>query len=432
MSLISVGVSHRHSPLALLERLAMSAEQTAAIYQEVAASRQLAECVVLSTCNRVEVYAEVSAFHEGVSEISGLLSQSSGVPLPELSEALEVRYDEQSVRHLFELASGLDSMVLGEEQILGQVRAAMRAGYRVNTPGSALGELFRQSIRVARRVRAGTDLPRAGRSIVTVAVAEAARLTGSLRDRPAVVVGAGSMSALAVSVLHRAGAAPIVVANRTKTHAQRLATTVSGRGVSLEHLDHEIAAADVVVCCTGSVGPVVTVELLNAARAARPTSRVLLDLALPRDVEPAVGRIPGVHLIDLDAIGALSSSHAASDVSVVRQQAESIVDSGVSAFRAWRRATAVAPTVVALRAMADDIVALELVRLAGKLPDLDDRARAEIARAVRRVVDKLLHSPTVRVQELAGEPTTGSYALALSQLFDLRPEVPWEPGSRPG
>ena len=287
--------------------------------------------------------------------------------------------------------------------------------------GRVLSALFRSALRLGKRVRTETGIDAAGASLVSVGVRLAAGPLGSLQGRPALLVGAGSTGALAGGVLRRAGVGPLVVANRGGERAERLAASLGGRATGLRRLADELAVADVVVCCTGAAGLMLRADAVAAAvrkRAGRPL--FLLDLALPHDIDPAVRALPGVTLLDLDGLrDALEGQDAAADVEAVRL----LVASEVRTFLAAQRAQRVAPTVVALRARAAEVVAYELDRLSARMPGLDPAARAEVGMTVSRVVDKLLHAPTVRVKQLAGGPGGDSYAAALRELFELDPST---------
>ena len=417
MSVLVIGLSHRTAPVDLLEQAALSADAVSKLLEELRGSDHATEALVLSTCNRVEVYVDVDKFHAGVAQTSELLARAAGLGLDDLTPHLYVHYEDRAVAHLFAVACGLDSMVVGESQILGQVRSAMRLSQEAGTAGRTLGALAQQALRVGKRARTETGIDRAGRSLVTAAVEEAVDVLGALSERTAVVVGAGAMSSLTATVLRQHAVADLVIANRTLSHAERLAGTVGGSALPLAGLPDALAAADQVVSCTGAVGHVVSTELVAAAmrsRAGRPL--VVLDLALPRDVEPGVRDLDGVTVVDLEHLAvALASSEHAADV----EATAGIVADEVETFTSWQRGTSVAPTVVALRGMADAVVRAELDRLTARLPELAPRARAEIELTVQRVVDKVLHAPTVRVKQLAGEPGGHSYADALRRLFDL-------------
>ncbi|MFL6241092.1 MAG: glutamyl-tRNA reductase [Actinomycetes bacterium] len=419
MSLLAVGLSHRSAPVTLLERVAVAGDDIGKLLHDLQQSANVDESLVLSTCNRVEVYADVARFHGGVTEITELLARISGVGLEELTAHLYVHYEDRAVQHLFTVACGLDSMVLGESQILGQLRSAYRAAQTAAATGRVLSAAVEQALRVGKRVHAETGIDRAGASLVSVGLESGRPVVGDYAGRRVVVVGAGSMGALAAHALHRAGAAEVLIVNRSPDRAERLAAAVAGRTAALRELPTALSTADVVVSCTGSVGVVIEAEVVAAAMRARPTQPMfVLDLALPHDVDRAVRDISAVTVTDLDDLRTvLANAEAADDVA----QARAIVAEEVGAHLAALRSAQVAPTVVALRSKAAEVVDAELLRLSTRLPDMDERVRREVATAVRRVVDKLLHAPTVRVKELAARPGGDSYADVLGELFGLDP-----------
>ena len=436
MSVLVVGLSHKSAPVAVLERAAVSGDTVTKLLRDVVQAEPVAEAFVVSTCNRVEVYADVDRFHAGVTAICELLARHCGMPSHELTQYLYVHYEDRAVSHLLAVAAGLDSMVVGEDQILGQVRSAVKLAAEHGTAGRVLGELGRLALRTGKRARAETAIGRAGFSLLSAAVELAAARLGPLRPgedplagRDVLVVGAGSMSGLATATAARSGAASITVANRTRKHAERLAasvSTVTTTVTGLADLPAAIAAADVVISCTGAAGQVITGDMVSAALAARETEAgrgtlVIMDLAMPRDVEPAVAARPGVVLIGMDQLSEHAGAVRDDDVAAVR----TILEAELAAYQSAMDAARVAPTVVALRAKAAGVVDAELTRLAGRLSadDLSGHALDEIAQTVRRVVDKLLHAPTVRVKELAGSPGGEEYAAALRVLFDLDPRA---------
>jgi glutamyl-tRNA reductase len=364
-SVLVVGLSHRSAPVTLLERTAVTADELVKLLHDVHHATSVNGAFVVSTCNRIEIYADVEKFHAGVSSISELLARHSGVPLDELSRHLYVHYEERAVQHIFSVACGLDSMVVGEGQIAGQLRAALKIAQANDTVNRALNELVQQALRVGKRARNETGIDRAGASLVSVGLGRAGSLTG----KRALVVGAGDL----------------------RTHV----------------------GADIVVSCTGAIGLVITPDMIQGPA-------FLLDLALPHDVDPAVRDLPGVTLVGLDDLREADDAPATADTEAVRR----IVCEEVQAFQLGLIAATVAPTVVALRSKAAEVVDAELVRLGGRLPGLDEKARDEIAHTVRRVVDKLLHAPTVRVKELAASPDGDTYTEALRELFDLDPKAP--------
>jgi len=431
-----VGLSHKSAPVATLERAAVSGDTLTKLLRDVVQAEPVAESFVVSTCNRVEVYAEVDRFHAGVTAICELLARHCGVPPHELTPHLYVHYEDRAVSHLLAVAAGLDSMVVGEDQILGQVRSAVKLAAEQGTAGRVLGELGQLALRTGKRARAETGIGRAGLSLLSAAVELAAAHLApespvgpgpdALAGRDVLIVGAGSMSALAAATAARSGAASIVVANRTRERAERLAasvSTVSTKITGLADLPVAMATADVLISCTGAAGQVISRDMVSAALTAKkaPAALVILDLAMPRDVEPAAASLPGVVLIGMDELSEHATAIRDDDVAAVR----AILEAELAAYQSAVEAARVAPTVVALRAKAAKVVDAELARLAGRLSadGLSGHALDEIAQSVRRVVDKILHAPTVRVKELAGSPGGEEYAAALRVLFDLDPRA---------
>ena len=444
MSLLVIGISHRTAPVAVLERVAIPDEAaTRKVLDELLTGEHVSEALVVSTCNRVEIYAVVATFHGGLTEVSGVLARHAHAEVSDLTDHLYVHYAGSAVEHLFSVAAGLDSMVVGEAQILGQLRASYALARDLHTAGRVLHEVAQQALHVGKRTHAETGIDAAGASVVTEALVDAGLALGGLGGRRALVVGAGAMGALAATHLRRAGVATIVVANRSLARAERLAASlrtadVDTTAVGLEALATEISAADVAVVCTGAVGTVLDAPTV-AARAGHPAATpataapvtpgapdasppfVVCDLGLPRDVDPAVAGLPGVVVIDLETLAdRLRDAAAGRAVESTR----ALVAEEVRAYLAAQRSAEVTPTVTALRRRAAEVVDAELLRLDGRLPDLEPSTRSEVAQTVRRVVDKLLHTPTVQVKRLAQGPGGDTYAEALRELFELDPLAP--------
>ena len=416
MSVLVVGVSHKTAPVSVLEQLALPREGVGKLIRDVINSEHVLEATVLATCNRVEIYAEVERFHGSVETVSRLLCELADEMPEDVVPHLYVHYDDGAVSHLFNVASGLDSMVVGEGQILGQARDALRIGQESGTVGPLLNALFQQALRVAKRAHAETDIDRAAPSLVKVALNRATAHVGPISGKRVVVVGAGAMASLAVSTVARLDAADIAIANRSDLNPERLAGQYDGRALALEQITEALSAADILISCTGAAGVVLPLAQIAEARAHATRPLAIIDLALPHDVDPAVGELPGVMLIDLARLAdEVNEGEGAADVAAVRD----IVSQEIAAFLTARRSANVTPTVVALRTMATGVVDAEVERLLTRLPDLDPQIKAEVELAVRRVADKLLHQPTVRVKELANEAGAISYAAALAELFSL-------------
>ena len=437
MSVLLFGVSHRSAPVSVLEQLSTDGDDQSKLVQRLLESPVVTEAMMLSTCNRVEVYAVVDAFHGGLSAIGQVLADHSGLSMGDLTKHAYVRYSEAAVEHLFAVASGLDSAVVGEQQVLGQVRRAYATAEANRTVGRILHDLSQRALSVGKRVHHETSIDAAGASVVSVALHVAAQRLyrpelgpsyTALAGRTATVIGAGSMGSLTAAHLVRAGVAHVNVINRSLPRAERLAHNlieqgIEARAMALEEISAALAASDLVVSCTGAVRPVVTLADVHHALAAgqrdgeaRPL--VLCDLGMPRDVEPAVAGLPGVTVVDMERVlREPSAKAAAADADAARR----IVADEVADYLTVQRMAEVTPTVTALRQRAADVVDAELLRLTNRLPGLDPAHRDEVARTVRRVVDKLLHAPTVRVKQLAGSPGGDSYAEALRELFELDP-----------
>lgn len=435
MSVLLFGVSHRSAPVEVLERIAISDHDRPKLVDELLRSPAISEAMLVSTCNRVEIYAVVDAFHPALEAVGNLIGVHADMSVNDVTRHAYVRYSEAAVEHLFTVAAGLDSLVVGEQQILGQIRNAYADADANRSIGRVLHELAQQALRVGKRVHTETGIDRAGASVVSVALHRARHILAGGRDadaRPpitsAVVVGAGAMGGLATAHLVREGVTSLVVVNRTVANAEHLAGNVAAnhgidvRGVGLHDLPAVMADADVVVAATGSVGSVIGVADVHTALAARTPGSVkplvICDLGLPRNVDPAAARLPNVHVIDIAGLRGDSEAKAAEHDTLA---ARTIVAGELAGYLTAQRQAEVTPTVAALRQRAADVVEAEILRLEAKLPGLDDPQRDEVAKAVRRVVDKLLHAPTVRVKQLASTPNGDHYAEALRELFELKP-----------
>ena len=410
MSILVVSVSHRSTSVGMLSRLAMDAGGATKLAEQLVESDHIDEAVVLSTCNRTELYTSVSRFHGGLDDTVAALADLAGLSVDELRTLCAVYFDEGAVAHTFAVAAGLESVVVGESQILGQVRAALTICQGVGTVGTVLNSLFQQALRVGKRVQTETGIGTAGRSLVSAAYEVLTRERGELAGRRVLVVGAGVMAGLAARTAAAAGAS-VSCANRTLAKAERLAELVGGRAIPLEELDEALTTTDILVTCTGARS-----MTIGADQLVRSPVIGVVDLALPPDVSEDVAGL-GISLVNLDRLVAGRDDDGGPEVAAAR----ALVRGEVRDFLGLRRAAQVAPTVVALRSMASEVMSAEMERLSSRLPSLDDHERHEVQRTVRRVVDKLLHQPTVRVQELSADPDAVDYAAALRELFALDP-----------
>ncbi|MGH3459551.1 glutamyl-tRNA reductase [Aeromicrobium sp.] len=415
MSVLIVGMSHKSAPIELLERASLDTDAAVKLSQRALETSSVTEAAVISTCNRVEIYVEAERFHGAVEEVSRLLAEHAELDRNQLVQHVYVHYDDSAVAHLFAVAAGLDSMILGESQILGQVREALHSAQAEATVGPVLNALFQQALRIGKRGHAETGIDRLAPSTVTAGLAAAGAVVESPTTR-FLVAGAGTMASLAVRTLIERGIEPdrVAVANRTVQRALELVAAFGVRAIDWDDVDAELAATDVVISCTGAAGVVFDRQRIATASAGRPLT--LVDLALPRDVDPSAALIDGVNVIDLVVLGERSeNAELAADVEQVRD----IVEDEVRTFLAVKSASRITPTVVALRGMATEVVDAEVTRILTRMPALRPDEVEQVRRSLQRVADKLIHAPTVRVQQLVEGPAGLTYADALADLFAL-------------
>ena len=386
---------------------------------ELASAEHLSEAVLLSTCNRIEVYAYAERFHGGYADIRELLAQHSGLPPETVADELYSHHDADAVQHLFSVAAGLDSVVVGEHEILGQVRDAWQAAQDEGAVGAVLEPLFRRAVEAGKKVRASTGISRGIASLSHAAVALAQERLGTLAGRRVLVLGAGDVATGTLKSLADAGAADIAVANRTPTRAAAAAESCGGRAVSLDELEPALVAADVVITTTGATDIVLEHSDINDVMTRRGGAElVIIDVAVPRDVDPAARGLPGVTLLDMDDLGDFVRQGRAGrerEIDAVR----AIVDNEVERYLIAASAREVAPLIAALRARADQVTTAELDRHTSRLADLSPAQRAAVEALLRGLVNKLLHEPTVRLKDAAGHARGDRLAEALRDLFDL-------------
>ncbi|MFI5844571.1 glutamyl-tRNA reductase [Catenuloplanes sp. NPDC051500] len=410
LNLVVVGLSHASAPVDLLERISLPEDRAVALLQSVPHGAML-----LSTCGRVELYAESA----DPGRLPGLLAAQTGQALEDLRPHMYVHTAERAVEHLFTVTSGLDSVVIGEDQILGQVKDALERAQAVGTSGQVLHQLVQSALRTGKAVRTRTGLNKAGRDLATVGIARFEEHIGSLAGRHALIIGAGSMAAVVAAALRRAGVRRFDVANRSRERAQHLADTAGGRGTTLDEIPSLLPDADVVVSCAGGTDVVLSAATVADALASRGDRPLfVLDLALPRNVDAAVGDLPGVDFVDLRVLtDASPETEAAAGSAASVEAAESLVSAAVEEFMISQRTARVGPVLAAMRTAASTALTAELTRLTRRVPDLDAHAHDEIARSMQRVVDKLLHQPTVRARQLVGRPQGDVYLGVLGELF---------------
>jgi len=419
MPVLALGVSYRRAPVELLERLTISEDEQGKAYRRLADLDSVAEAVLLSTCNRVEVYAEVEGYHPGFQDLKHFLADATDVSVEELAEPLYSHYEDQAAEHLFSVASGLDSMVLGEPQVHAQVRAAFRRAEQEGALGPELRALFGRAVRTGRRVRGETSIGASPSAFVDAGLDLAARHLGELEGRAAVVVGSGEMGTLALVALGERGASPLVVVSRRRERAERLAERSGATAATMKELDQSLSAAEVIFSSTGATGPVIGAEALERAASGRKV--FVLDLAVPRDVDPAGRSIPGVRVADIDDLAPLVADRQGNE-SEELTAAQGIVEAEVRRFSAERRARRLAPLIRGLHELGEAVRAQELERLAPRLSSLSERDREAVDALTQRIVARILHEPTVRLKDLAGRRLADAPARALAELFGLETE----------
>jgi glutamyl-tRNA reductase len=416
VSVVVIGLNHRTVPLGLLERTIVASDALPKALHDLVSRPNISEAVLLSTCNRTEVYAVADRFHGAFQDIRDFLCDIGGLAPDELTPHLYSQHDEDAVLHLFTVAAGLDSAVIGESEILGQVRDAWAVAQREGVSRASLNLLFRHAIEAGKRARTETAIARSTASVSYAAVEMATDWFGSLAGARVLVVGAGGMGEGIVAALARAGVGDVMVANRTRERAQAIAARVGGRAVPFADLTDALAEADVLLTSTGAGVPVIEAETVEQAKAGGPL--LVVDVAVPRDVDPAVAALPGVTLLDLDDL----RDWAARGIAERQGEADralAIVGEEAARFADVAVARQAAPLVAQLHERAEVVRAAELERFRRRLDGLTEDQRDVVEAMTRRLVAKLLHDPTVRLKSDVGTPRGERNAAAVRDLFDL-------------
>jgi glutamyl-tRNA reductase len=419
VSVVVIGLNHRSVDLDVLERMTVAEGDLDKALHDLHTRDNVAEAVVLSTCNRVEVYVLAERFHGAYDDVRQFMCDLSHLPPERFADSLYVHYDLDCARHLFEVTSGLDSAVVGEAEILGQVRNSWESAREAGTAGTALNLLFRHALEVGKRARTETSIGRHVASVSTAAVSMAAAELGTLNSRSILVLGAGEMAHGMVRSLADSGVADVVVANRTWERSVDLARQVGGRAVPLADLGEALESVDLLLTGTGATDLMVgqaDLEHTMQRRQGRPL--LIVDVAVPRDVDPAAGSLAGVTILDMDDLRAFAEAGLVArrgEIAMVRE----VVAAEVDRYGSVSSAREVAPLVGSLRARAEQIRRGELERLGGRLAGLDERQRDAVEALTQGIVAKLLHEPTVGLKEAAGTPRGDRLAESLRHLFDL-------------
>jgi len=419
MPVVVIGVNHRTAPLGVLEAMTVGDAALGKTLHALLTKEHVSEAVVLSTCNRTEVYAVAEKFHGGYADVRAVLAELAFLDPEDFADHLYVHHDTAAVAHLFDVVSGLDSAVLGEHEIQGQVKTSWEKAQREDAAGTTLNLLFRHALEAGKRARSETGIGQGTASVSYAAVALAAQQLGSLDGRRAIVLGAGEMGSSMAESLASAGVAELVVANRTHDKAKALAAAVGGRAIRFTDLTDELVDADVVLTSTGAASVLLTRDDVESAMAARDGQPlVLVDIAVPRDIDPSVADVAGVTVLDMDDLGAFADRGLAErrrEVDAVR----AILDEELERYRSATSAREMAPVIVALREGAEALRTAELERARARLGDLDDAQIAAVEKLTQGLVAKLLHQPTVALRDAAGTTKGDRLVQALRDLYDI-------------
>ena len=421
MSFVAFGLSHRTAPLDLLERVSTGLAERSKLLRQLCVDDAVDGAVVLSTCNRIEIYLDAGRFHDAYRVARDSLADGAGMQPDEIAPHLALSYDTDTIKHLFNVAAGLDSAVLGEHEILGQVRGAWAEARREGALTTALDLLFRRAVEVGKQVRSDTSIGRGTTSLGQAAVELAGRQLGGLAGRRATVLGAGAIGTTVAGALAARGVADLAVVNRGALRAEALAETVGARAVGLEGLGRELLDADVLVTASAAPGVVVELELVErilAERGGRPI--VLVDAGLPRNVDPAAAGLAGVTLLDLDDVRSYAEEGLAERARAA-DAAHQLVEEAVARHLGERVARQADPTIASLRSWAEDVRRTELERHRGRLSGLTDRELEVVEALTRSLLGKLLHPPTLSLKEAAATPRGDRLAEAAAELFRLDP-----------
>lgn len=423
MSLVVVGLNHRTVPVEILERMAVPATELPKALHSLVQSENLAEVVVLSTCNRTEIYARSTRFHPAVQDVLDFLTSLSSSDPIDFAEHVYTYHDEAAVAHLFGVAAGVDSMIIGEGEILGQVREAWLIAEHEGTTGQMLSRVFRQAVKVGKRSRTETAIGRNAVSISSAAVAVAAERLGTLAGRTVLVLGAGDVGEGMAIALAGAGVGDVVVANRTPARAIVLAKRVGGRSIGLEAVPAALEVADVLLASTAATDVLLARDEIEAVMRRRDGRALLVvDVAVPRDIDPGVGEIFGVTLLDIDDLRGFAEQSLAQRRQEVVNVRRVITDE-LERYRLERSVREIAPLITALRVRGEDVRLGELERFRSRLGALDPETREAIEALSKGIVNKLLHDPTVVVKDAAGTARGELYADALAALFELPDDI---------
>lgn len=419
LHIISIGLNYKTAPVEIRERFAFSPESLPVALKALRHTKSILECVILSTCNRMELYVVCDQLHTGRYYTKTFLEQWFRIPKDEFAEHLYFLENEGAVHHLFEVTCGLDSMIMGETQILGQVRDAMAVAQETATTGTLFNRLFRQAITVGKKAQSETKIGQNAVSVSYAAVELGKKIFGEFRGKTALVLGAGEMGELTAKHLHSNGVEKVIVANRTQARAEQLARRFSGEVCSLNDLDKALAQTDVVIASTGSEKPTITKKMVSRLmKGRRHRALFLIDIAVPRDIEPDVGETENVFLYDIDDLEDVVSAN----MEERQEEAAKVQDLIVAEkqdFSKWLQTLGVVPLITALREKALEIQAEVMLRIERKLPDLTERERRVLSKQTKSIINQMLRDPILQIKELAAEPSRQEALELFERIFAL-------------
>jgi glutamyl-tRNA reductase len=419
MQLLLVGVSHRTAPIELRERLDFSAAGVDRALAALTGSATHQEAAIVSTCNRVELYVGCQDPDAARTALQQFLSQFHGIPADQIGEHLYAKTGHDAVTHLFRVAAGLDSLVMGEPQVLGQVKEAFSVASQMGSTGPLLNKLFHSAFAAGKRVRTETALSEGAVSVSYAAVALARKIFGNLKGRTVLVLGAGEMGKLTAIHMQSQGIGRLIITSRTAAHASTLAQSIGGNAMPWDLLNTALEEADILITATGASTPIISRALIaQTMKARRQRPLFIIDIAVPRDVEPDAGELEEVFLYNIDDLQAVVQENI-SKRGTEASEAEKIVSQEVGKFLGWLNSRGTVPTVVALRQRFESIRQAELRRLEPKLASLPPEARARVDEVTRLIVEKLLINPTEQLKSISDADTAAAYSDALNRLFHL-------------
>lgn len=423
MYMLVAGINYRTAPIEIREKLSFKEEELGLAMQALSNQKSMLENVIVSTCNRTEIYAVVDQIHTGRYYIKKFLSEWFGIEKDEIASYLTFHEDERAVEHLFKVASGLDSMVVGETQILGQLKRAFQKAQELHTSGTIYNELFKQAVTVAKRAHTETGIGENAVSVSYAAVELSKKIFGDISSKRIVILGAGKMGELAAKNLHGSGVKDVTVVNRTKEKAEQLAALFNGKAAGWDELDSTLQDADIVISSTGAPGYVLDKEMLQAVHKERKGQPLfLVDIAVPRDINPDVDELESTFLYDIDDLQDVVDANLAARQEAV-EKIEIMIEGGIVDFKVWLQTLGVVPVISELRRKAAAIQTETMKSLERKLPDLSERDMRVLNKHTKSIINQLLKQPITQAKELAGRENSEELIQQFAEIFGIEKAV---------